>query len=281
MNTFTTIAYVPAIHQGYLNFFDKFPGDVFLIDSELVSEDMPRLERDIRALPTPHVAAMLETIPSIESVTVLEDTVDLVALADVITVIMPDEDISHTFAEKFLAGKDVRFESTFLRWDRQISTAETLVAKDRAITSDEFARTIIKQANDDAKRSPDWWRQVGAVVVKDGDVVLNGHNRPYPEADYALGMFGDPRSNFDAGEHIELSKVIHAEAGLIARAARDGLSLSGADLYVTTFPCPVCAKSVAAAGIKRVYYEKGYSLLDAEDVLKSQGVEIVLVDTAS
>lgn len=279
MNTFTTIAYVPAIHQGYLNFFDKFPGDVFLIDSELVSEDMPRLERDIRALPTPHVAAMLETIPSIESVTVLEDRSDLIALADVVTVIMPDEDVSRTFAEVFLAGRDVRFEPTFLRWDRQISTTETVVPKDRVITSDEFARTIIKQANDDAKRSPDWWRQVGAVIVKDGAVVLNGHNRPYPDADYVLGTFGDPRSNFDAGEHIDLSKVIHAEAGLIARAARDGLSLSGADLYVTTFPCPVCAKSVAAAGIKRVYYEKGYSLLDAEDVLKSQGVEIVLVDT--
>lgn len=279
MNTFTTIAYVPAIHQGYLNFFDKFPGDVFLIDSELLGEELPRLERDIRALPSPYVAAMLETIQSIESVTILEDPIDLVALADVVTVVMPDEDVSHVFAEKYLAGRDVKFEQTFLRWDRQISTSEHEVPHDRTVTKDKFARDIIKQANSDASRSPDWWRQVGAVIVKDDEVILSGHNRPYPDADYALGTFGDPRSNFDAGEGIELSKVIHAEAGLIARAAREGISLNGTDLYVTTFPCPVCAKSVAAAGIKRVYYEKGYSLLDAEDVLKSQGIEIVLVDT--
>ena len=279
MSNFTIIAYVPAIHQGYLNFFDKFPGDVFLIDSELLEDDLPRLERDIRALPAPYVAAMLETIPSITSVTVLEASSDIIALADSLRVVMPDEDVSHIFAEKYLAGREVVFEKTFLRWDKQISTTETIVPKDRVVTNDEFARTIIKHANEDASRSPDWWRQVGAAVVKNGEVVLNGHNRPYPEADYALGVFGDPRSNFDAGENIDLSKAIHAEAELIARAARDGLSLSGADLYVTTFPCPICAKSVAAAGIKRVYYEKGYSLLDAEDVLKSQGVEIVLVDT--
>jgi len=281
MNTFTIVAYVPALHQGYLNFFDKFPGDVFLIDSELLEDELPRLERDIRAISPHTVAAMLETVPTIDDIKVLSSTDDVEGLSGSLRIVMPDEDVSHEFAEKYLAGREVTFEPTFLRWDKQISTTEFEVPHGRTVTKDEFARTIIDQANKDASRSPDWWRQVGAVIVKDDQVILNGHNRPYPDADYALGTFGDPRSNFDAGEHIDLSKVIHAEAGLIARAARDGVSLKGADLYVTTFPCPVCAKSVAAAGIKSVYYEKGYSLLDAEDVLKSQGVEIVLIDTES
>jgi hypothetical protein len=34
---------------------------------------------------------------------------------------------------------------------------------------------------------------------------------------------------------------------------------------------------LAEAGIKKVYYQKGYSLLDAEEILKAYGVEIVLV----
>jgi dCMP deaminase len=98
-----------------------------------------------------------------------------------------------------------------------------------------------------------------------------------PSKDYTFGPFGDPRSNFDAGEHFELSKAIHAEAALIAQAARRGAPLDGASVYVTTFPCPVCAKSIAAAGITKVYYTKGYSLFDAEDVLGAAHIEIIQV----
>ena len=129
----------------------------------------------------------------------------------------------------------------------------------------------------EAEKSPDWWRQIGAIALKDGKILLTGFNKPVPSKDYTLGPFGDPRSNFDAGIGFEISKAIHAEAGVIATAARRGLPLEGASLYITTFPCPVCAKSIAASGIKRVYYSKGYSLLDAEDVLRAAGVEIVLV----
>ena len=64
----------------------------------------------------------------------------------------------------------------------------------------------------------------------------------------------------------------------VAEAARRGLALDDSSLYITTFPCPVCAKSIALSGIKHVYYKKGYSLLDAEDVLRAYGVEIVLVE---
>jgi len=55
------------------------------------------------------------------------------------------------------------------------------------------------------------------------------------------------------------------------------MALEDAYLYVTTFPCPVCAKSIAEAGIQKLYYSQGYSLLDAEDVLRAYGVKIVLV----
>ena len=47
--------------------------------------------------------------------------------------------------------------------------------------------------------------------------------------------------------------------------------------FVSTFPCPVCAKSIAVAGIKKVYYCQGYSLLDAEDILRPYGVELIFV----
>ena len=82
---------------------------------------------------------------------------------------------------------------------------------------------------------------------------------------------------FDAGEKHHLSNSIHAEASLVGKAAKDGIRLNNTNLYVTTFPCPTCAKLVAEAGIKKVYYQDGYSLSDAEDILKNSGVELILV----
>ncbi len=71
---------------------------------------------------------------------------------------------------------------------------------------------------------------------------------------------------------------MHSEAGAIAEAARKGISLEGADLYVTTFPCPPCGKLIAYSGIKRVFYKNGYGVLDSERILKDKGVEIIKVE---
>jgi dCMP deaminase len=88
---------------------------------------------------------------------------------------------------------------------------------------------------------------------------------------------GDPRSNFNKGVHYEISTAAHAEARLIARAAREGIATEGAVLYVTDFPCPPCAKLIAAAGIAKLYSRRGYAVLDGNDVLEAAGVEIALV----
>ena len=117
------------------------------------------------------------------------------------------------------------------------------------------------------------------VVARDGKPLISTHNRPSKSDLLNVNIFGDPRSNFDAGENIELTTAVHGEAAAIAEAAKKGIALEGTSLYVTTFPCPVCAKSVAAAGIKRVYYSKGYSLVDAEDILRAANVELIIVET--
>jgi len=90
---------------------------------------------------------------------------------------------------------------------------------------------------------------------------------------------GDPRSNFDYGEQPEIYLSIHAEADIIAQVANRGISLQGSGIFVTTFPCPNCARLLVRAGIKKLFYTQGYSKLDAEEILKSAGVEIILVKT--
>ncbi len=271
------ISYIPAIHKGYVDFFKKYSGGTLYILSEDLVREVPRMERDIRALAPAEMKSLLEGLRIFEKIIVLDRAVLPVVQESADTIVMPDEDVNRHFAEVHLKGKDVQFISVFLRWDKQISTKEIEVPPDRVISQDEADREIMGKAFREAEKSPDWWRQIGAIAVRDGKILLTGFNRPVPSKDYTFGPFGDPRSNFDAGIGFEVSKAIHAEAAVIAEAARRGIALEGASLYVTTFPCPVCAKSIAAAGIKKVYYSKGYSLLDAEDVLKAAGVEIVFV----
>lgn len=58
---------------------------------------------------------------------------------------------------------------------------------------------------------------------------------------------------------IEFSKAVHAEMDAITTAARNGcISLRGATLYCTTFPCHLCATNIIASGIKRVFYIEPY-----------------------
>jgi dCMP deaminase len=277
----TDILYMPALHQGYVNYLSERSGEVGILNEVLVRET-PRLERDIRAVASGIMVSVVQVVVpdrrvSLVTPDTLESFLDRQVGGRPIT--MPDEDVSYTFAERHLQYFKVNFEPTFLRWDKRISTLESPVVADREITTDELHKAIMGVAQEEAEDSRDWWRQIGAVIATDGGktVLLQGHNRPYPTEDYTLETFGDPRSNFDAGQSIEMQKNIHAEASLIAQAARDGVELEGSDLYVTTFPCPICAKSVAEAGIKRVFFIEGYSLLDAADIFKAKGIEVIQV----
>jgi deoxycytidylate deaminase len=156
--------------------------------------------------------------------------------------------------------------------------ASSEVSPDRVISTEERDNTLIKKASELAAKSSDWWRRIGALIVKNGEVVLEAFNSHMP-SDFNLDSAGDPRTSFNPGERIDLSTAIHAEAKAISQAARKGIALEGATVYVSTFPCPGCAKLIAESGIKKVYYDQGYSLLDAENLLKDFGVEIIKVET--
>ena len=56
------------------------------------------------------------------------------------------------------------------------------------------------------------------------------------------------------GKEIEKSCSIHAEVNAIAKAARQGIAVSGASMYITSFPCLICMRAIVAAGIKKVIY---------------------------
>jgi deoxycytidylate deaminase len=155
-------------------------------------------------------------------------------------------------------------------------TALSKVNPDHVVSNEKFHQELLGRAYREAELSSDWWRQVGAVIVREGKIICAAHNAHMP-SEHTPYIVGDPRSSFDAGERIDLSSALHGEVGAIAIAAKRGIPLLGADIYVTTFPCTNCARAIAGAGFSRVFYAEGYSQIEGEEVLRSRGIEIVRV----
>lgn len=267
------IAYIPVLHVGYMRLL-ALHDELGMLGPDIVRE-FTSLERDVRAVDPYRMKSAIEGAGVVKRVRVLT-TDDLLELRHR-PLVMVDDDVSHALADRY--SLNVTFVPMFLRWDKMAATMFKAPNNDRAVSVEELDREMMLVAKAQAQRSADWWRQIGAVITKNGSIVAQGHNQHLPSDNHLL-MNGDPRSNFDAGERQDIYTSIHAEASLIAKAAHDGVSLNGAAIYATTFPCPNCARLIAVSGINRVYFSDGYSLLDAQDIFKAFGVECIRVDLA-
>lgn len=274
------VTYVPVLHKGYLKFFDEHQVErVLLIEPSFVPE-VKSVAHDARALPAEMIAIFLRHYFKLlgRKTTVQVATHELLQEASSLECIMPDEDVSRFVSERYLI-KSVIWENVFLRWNWGNVTKEVSVHANTSVSSEEWLRKFAKEAAGAAGHSSDWWRQVGALLVIDGKIVLSAHNKHYP-SEHTPYIVGDPRTSFLPGQSIELSSAHHAEKGLISSAARLGIKTDGASMVVSTFPCPVCALDIVVAGIKTLYFSEGYSLVGAHDILKSGGVHVVqMLDT--
>lgn len=267
------VLFIPAIHEGYLRLIEKYQ-TIYILDDSLLKETsrFTYIDRDLRRIKPSDVEKLLSHLWPEKTIRVL--SIENIQ-SSIGSVHMPEDEISEEIAEKYFKNRTT-FVPLFLRWNKQITTKESEPHPGRVISEEERDTELMLEAFELSKHSSDWWRQIGAVIVKDGEVVVSAFNKRLP-TDYTQDAYGDPRSNFDAGEQIELASTIHAESFAIAQAAKEGIALEGASMYVTTYPCPVCAKSIAMSGIKKLYYRDGYSLFDAEKILNAFDVEIIQV----
>jgi dCMP deaminase len=278
--TDVVLAYVPVLHEGYRRFLKRHGRGrrLFLIGPELHADYRP-LAKDVRALDAADAARAIAGWEIAASVAVL-DAAGAGALAaedPAPSLILPAEDVSYRVVERHFPRAAVRYDPVFLRWDKTKTVQMLDPRPERTVGEGEAFADLARAAQDAAARSIDWWRQVGAALrFGDGTITAAANvHHPHELAPYAAG---DPRSNFTQGVELELSTATHAEAGLIAAAAREGRATAGGEIYVTDFPCPPCAKLIAGAGIVRLYYRRGYAVLDGRDVLEAAGVEIVAVE---
>ena len=140
-------------------------------------------------------------------------------------------------------------------------------------------KNFINIAHELASASKCVSKQVGAVIVKNGRILSTGYNgTPAGFTNCCDHWNGEYTS-----EHHEWSKTyeIHAEMNAIIWAAREGISIKDATIYVTLEPCSDCSKNIIASGIKRIVYDKSYEHTNSDVVtnfIKDNGVIIEKID---
>ena len=128
-----------------------------------------------------------------------------------------------------------------------------------------------------ARRSTCMRRQVGAVLVKEKNILATGYNGT-PSGITHCSVTGCLRDqlNVPSGERHELCRGLHAEQNAIIQAARHGINISGATLYCTNSPCIICTKMLINADIAKVVYLDGYPDQLSMDMLAEARIETSL-----
>jgi dCMP deaminase len=110
---------------------------------------------------------------------------------------------------------------------------------------------FMRIATDVATRSTCNRKHVGAVLVRDKCILATGYN----------GSIRGSAHCDEAGHLMEdghCVRTIHAEANAVIQAAKNGVRIEGASIYVTASPCWGCFKMLANAGTVRIVFGEFY-----------------------
>jgi len=120
----------------------------------------------------------------------------------------------------------------------------------------------------------------GAIAVKDDKVLVSGWNGHLGniESCKIKGSCIRQEKNIPSGTQREVAHCICAEQRLICNAAKDGISINGAMIYVTGVPCKVCIRLIKAAGVKRVIHTEDYACDKSDDMAKLVGLDMIKID---
>ena len=141
----------------------------------------------------------------------------------------------------------------------------------------QYFLTITRQV---AERSTCTRAKVGAVIVRDKNILATGYNGApagLPHCTEVGCLVYTSRT--PAGELEEnCFRTIHAEINAIAQAAKNGAGIRDADIYITHTPCIHCLKVLINTGIRRIFYEHDYKTHTLSEILRHSGVHLERVE---
>jgi len=118
-------------------------------------------------------------------------------------------------------------------------------------------------------------RQHGAVITKDNQILATGYNASPSKLMHCKGICLREAHNIPSGTRYELCRSIHAEENAILQCAKHGISCQDSVMYITGYPCIMCARSIINCGIRKIILLHA-DLKDnfAEKTLRSSEVEV-------
>ena len=119
-------------------------------------------------------------------------------------------------------------------------------------------------------------RKIGACIVKNKRILTTGYNGA-PAGIKSCVERGEclrRKLGIPSGTRHELCYAVHAEQNAIIQAARYGINITGASIYVNTQPCVVCAKMLINAGIEEIVYQNPYPDELAMSMLEEAGMKL-------
>jgi creatinine deaminase len=118
---------------------------------------------------------------------------------------------------------------------------------------DEFMRAAIEEAE---KGSQEGGIPIGSVIVHNGRIIGRGHNRRIQNG----------------------SAVLHGEMDALENAGRQPAAVyRDSVIYTTLSPCSMCSGAILLYGIPRVVIGENRTFLGEEDLLRSRGVSITVL----
>ncbi|HOJ05793.1 MAG TPA: dCMP deaminase family protein [Bacteroidota bacterium] len=125
--------------------------------------------------------------------------------------------------------------------------------------------------------------KIGAVIVKDKNIIATGYNGSPAGQPHCtdVGCLVYESRNPDGEVEQNCFRTIHAEINAIAQAAKHGVAIEGADIYITASPCYHCLKTLMNTGIQRVFYAKPYKIDRIAPLLENGRIELLQVAEGS
>jgi len=98
---------------------------------------------------------------------------------------------------------------------------------------------------------------IGSVIVHNGKIIGRGHNKRVQQG----------------------SVVLHGEMDAFENAGRQHASVyKNSVIYTTLSPCPMCTGAILLYGIPKVVIGENKTFLGAEEHLRSNGVDVIVLD---
>lgn len=129
--------------------------------------------------------------------------------------------------------------------------------------------------------------RAGAIIVKNNRILTTGYvGAPagLPHCDevghelfWEMPCFSGEVINARATEHCK--RTVHAELNAILQAAKVGVSVDGAIMYCTMYPCYICAQAIVNVGIREVFILYDYQGSNrSAPIFQQAGVQVFLMN---